>query len=116
MDGDVRTDSQYSIHLEAFDLTTREAKQRLKSQPDAPRSRASDQLLSDSNPQSWKKTEAVFTRPTDARSLQVTVLAFENVSNDVGTTSEFDGHFADDLQFHLMVEPATSVPDAAKEP
>ncbi|MBL6706804.1 MAG: FecR domain-containing protein [Planctomycetaceae bacterium] len=104
--GNELTDSQFSIHLESFDATPQEAKQRMKSQPDAPRSRVSYQLLSDSNPQSWERAEAVLTLPTDARYLLVTILAFENVSNDVGATSEFDGHFADDLQFHLVIDPA----------
>lgn len=106
--GNERTDSQFSIHLEAFAATPGEAVRRLKSQPDMPRSRVSYQLLSDSDPTSWEEAEAVLTVPADARFLQVTIFAFENVSNDEGSNAEFDGHFADNLQFELIIEPAPS--------
>jgi hypothetical protein len=106
--GNDLTDSQFSIHLEAFEVAPREARQRVKARPRAPRSRISYDLLSDSDPESWEKAEAVLTLPPTARCLHATVFAFENVSNDRGTTPEFDGHFADNLQFELLIEPTGS--------
>lgn len=35
------------------------------------------------------------------------ILAFENVVNDGGANEEFDGHFADDLRYQLLIEPAS---------
>ena len=73
-----------------------------------PRSRASCSLLSDSKPESWEDIETSLTLPPGTQCLQAEVLAFENVLNDQDDVSEFDGHFADHLQFELIVEPAGS--------
>ena len=79
-----------------------------KSQPVKARSRISYDLLSDSDPASWETVEAVLALPPNALFLEATVFAFENVSNDQDATPEFDGHFADHLQFELLVDPAGS--------
>ena len=106
--GDDKTDSQFSIHLESFDVAPEEAVRLRKSRPRVPRSRVSYELLSDSDPESWEGVEAVLALPPNALYLEATVFAFENVSNDQDASSEFDGHFADDLQFELLIEPAMS--------
>ena len=98
--GDADTDSQFSLQLESFEVGSDEA-QRLA------RSRTSHQLLSDSDPASWEKLEAVLTLPANSRCINVMILAFENVVNDDEVNEEFDGHFADDLHFHLLIEPAS---------
>ncbi|MBT4867593.1 MAG: hypothetical protein HON53_21030, partial [Planctomycetaceae bacterium] len=98
--GDAGTDSQFSLQLESFEVGSDEA-QRLA------RSRTSHQLLSDSDPASWEKLEAVLTLPANSRCINVMILAFENVVNDDEVNEEFDGHFADDLHFHLLIEPAS---------
>lgn len=104
--GDADTDSQFSIQLESFEVDPDEALELMKSKRLA-RSRTSHQLLSDSDPTSWEKLEAVLTLPASSRCINVMILAFENVVNDGGTNEEFDGHFADDLHFQLMIEPAS---------
>jgi len=106
--GDDRTDSQFSIHLESFGVAPAEAMRLRKSQPVKARSRISYDLLSDSDPASWETVEAVLALPPNALFLEATVFAFENVSNDQDATPEFDGHFADHLQFELLVDPAGS--------
>lgn len=106
--GDEKTDSQFNIHLESFDVPPEEAVQLRTSQPRMPRSRVSYDLLSDSDPESWEKVDAVLGLPPNALYLEATIFAFENVSNDQDASSEFDGHFADDLQFELFIEPTGS--------
>jgi hypothetical protein len=104
--GDAETDSQFSIQLESFEVGSDEAQHLLKSGRLA-RSRTGHQLLSDSEPASWEKLEAVLTLPANSRCINVMILAFENVVNDDEVNEEFDGHFADDLHFHLLIEPAS---------
>jgi len=106
--GDEKTDSQFTINLESFGVAPDEARRLLKSHPQMPRSRASCSLLSDSKPESWEDIETSLTLPPGTQCLQAEVLAFENVLNDQDDVSEFDGHFADHLQFELIVEPAGS--------
>lgn len=65
-------------------------------------------MLSDGDPTSWERLEAVLTLPKNSRCINVMILAFENVVNDSEANKEFDGHFADDLHFQLQIEPASS--------
>ena len=104
--GDADTDSQFSIQLESFEVAPNKALELMKSKRLA-RSRTSHQLLSDSDPASWEKLEAVLTLPANSRCINAMILAFENVVNDGGDNEEFDGHFADDLHFQLLIEPAS---------
>lgn len=104
--GDAETDSQFSVELESFEAAPDEA-QHLRNSRRLARSRTSHQLLSDSNPESWEKIEAVLTLPANSRCIQVTILAFENVVNDDNANAEFDGHFADDLHFQLQIDPVS---------
>ena len=106
--GDEKTDSQFTIHIESFGVAPEEAVRQQKARPRAPRSRVSYDLLSDGKPESWESAEAVLALPPNALYLEATVFAFENVSNDQDASREFDGHFADDLQFELLIEPAGS--------
>ncbi|MCH1496497.1 MAG: FecR family protein [Rubripirellula sp.] len=106
--GDEKTDSQFTINLESFGVPPEEARRLLKSHPQIPRSRASCTLLSDSKPESWEDIKTSLALPPGTQCLQAEVLAFENVLNDQDDVSEFDGHFADHLQFELIVEPAGS--------
>jgi hypothetical protein len=106
--GDEKMDSQFTINLESFGVAPDEARRLLKSHPQMPRSRASCSLLSDSKPESWEDIETSLTLPPGTQCLQAEILAFENVLNDQDDVSEFDGHFADHLQFELIDEPAGS--------
>lgn len=105
--GDAQTDSQFNVHLESFDVDPVEAQRLQTSLQRLVKAKSFHQMLSDSNPESWEKLEAKLTLPADSRYLYVTILAFENVSNDADHAPEFDGHFADDLHFQLLIEPAS---------
>ncbi|MBL9144408.1 MAG: choice-of-anchor D domain-containing protein [Verrucomicrobiaceae bacterium] len=62
------------------------------------------QLLSDANPSTWEPITNTFPIPTDTTHLLVGVYAYENiVDNSSGT--EFDGHYADDVQLTINVAP-----------
>ena len=106
--GNEKTDSQFTVNLESFGVAPDEAIRLLKSHPQMPRSRSSCSLLSDSKPESWEDIETSLTLPPGTQCLRAEVLAFENVLNDQDDSSEFDGHFADHLQFELLIEPAGS--------
>ena len=50
----------------------------------------------------------MLTLPKNSRCINVMILAFENVVNDTEANEEFDGHFADDLHYQLLIEPTSS--------
>ena len=104
--GDAQTDSQFSIHLESFDVEPNEAQHLQTSRQRLARSRTIHELLSDSNPESWERLEAILAVPANSRYLHVMILAFENVTNNADLAPEFDGHFADDLEFQLAIAAA----------
>ena len=106
--GDAQTDSQFSIHLESFDVEPNEAQHLQTSRQRLARSRTIHELLSDSNPESWERLEAILAVPANSRYLHVMILAFENVTNNADLDPEFDGHFADDLEFQLLIAPTSS--------
>ena len=62
------------------------------------------QLFSDANPSTWEPITNTYTLPTNTTHLLVGVYAYENiVDNSSGT--EFDGHYADDVQLTINVAP-----------
>lgn len=102
VEGDEATDVLMAIEIHALRGNPDEAAQ-LRAQLHAFRlGRSGTEILTDGDPLSWQRCEAMLLLPQGTDYVMVEVRAVENVFNDP-LFKEFDGHYADDVGLDVRI-------------
>ncbi len=102
VEGDEATDVLMAIEIHALRGNPDEAAQ-LRAHLHAFRSgRSGTEILTDGDPLSWQRCEAMLLLPQGTDYVMVEVRAVENVFNDP-LFKEFDGHYADDVELDVRI-------------
>ena len=94
---DYQTDTQFSIELAAFSGEPADFADQLAIGPLAS---AENVITTDTAPETWQPATVVLNVPATANYLALRLSAWEDVFDD--DRYEFDGHYADDVQFVVM--------------
>ena len=105
--GDSQTDTQFNLHLMAFDGTNDTFPSRWESYTySASIGHNYVTLQTDSSPESWQICSVSLHLPVDTTFVVLAISANEDIYNDYSST-EFDGHFTDNAFVQIVPEQAT---------
>lgn len=102
--GDELTDVRLGLCAYAFRGDPLNAKDAWERRGTERRGGAETEIPTDGDPETWEQVHIRLRVPRGSDYLLLEVRAVENVYNDA-TFPEFDGHYADDVQFTLRVQP-----------
>lgn len=100
--GDAETDTSFAISLFAYAGIPETFPEQWNYSELA---QVSGSVISEDNPISWESVQVTLPLPTVTDFVVIRISATENIFNDI-TGDEFDGHFADNIQFQVIPGPA----------
>ncbi len=103
--GDAQTDTAFGVRIAAYSGPT--SQHTSKREAGAWLDRVLGDTFTDGDVSTWESVATTpMVLPAETDYLEVEVVAWENVYNDV-STNEFDGHYADNVSLIVTPEPAT---------
>ena len=100
--GDVQTDTQFTVRIDAFAGQVSDYVDLARNQEQLAFSKAD--IFSDADTSTWEMAETELLIPTGTDFLAIQVQAVENIYNDISRI-EFDGHYCDVVNLQIIPKP-----------